>query len=382
MRIVRRDRSTADATSPRIAADEGHVGRLDGHVGAGPDGDAEVRPGEGRGVVDAVADHRHALAGQLEPLHRGRLLGRQHLGEDVLGGDAGAPADRFRGGSGVPGDEPRIDAQRRAVGRPRPPPPGLSGSARTRSPASPAIDRQPGGRPSLGSRAIAIGRPGASVADVALGRGIARCRPTTARARRRSPRPRGRRRPRTRSTDGSRARRAGPGRRSRRRAGARCRARRKRQGRAARPTSQPAAGTISTTAGRPIVSVPVLSKTTVSMRMPISSASPPSMRMPASAPRPVPTMIAVGVASPIAHGQATMSDGDRASQGAKVSRGSGPRASQAANVAAADDEDERHEHLADPVGHPLDRRLASPGPAGRARRSGPAPCRGRPGWPA
>ena len=88
------------------------------------------------------------------------------------------------------------------------------------------------------------------------------------------------------------------------------------RGRAARrrPCRRPPRS--STTSGRPIVSVPVLSKMTVSMRCATSSASPPLMRMPASAPRPVPTMIAVGVARPIAHGQAMIDRGDRARQGA------------------------------------------------------------------
>ena len=58
IRIVDRDSAIAEPDQPRIAADERDVGRLDRHVRAGPDGDAEVRPGERRGVVDAVADHR------------------------------------------------------------------------------------------------------------------------------------------------------------------------------------------------------------------------------------------------------------------------------------------------------------------------------------
>jgi hypothetical protein len=53
--------------------------------------------------------------------------------------------------------------------------------------------------------------------------------------------------------------------------------------------------------------VPVLSSTMAVSLWAVSSASPPLMRMPFSAPRPVPTMIAVGVASPRAHGHAMMS---------------------------------------------------------------------------
>ncbi|KAF5053511.1 hypothetical protein DSECCO2_397590 [anaerobic digester metagenome] len=63
----------------------------------------------------------------------------------------------------------------------------------------------------------------------------------------------------------------------------------------------------STTSGRPSVSVPVLSKTTVSTVPAISRESPPLINIPFSAPLPVPTMMAVGVARPRAHGQAITS---------------------------------------------------------------------------
>ena len=53
-----------------------------------------------------------------------------------------------------------------------------------------------------------------------------------------------------------------------------------------------------------MVTVPVLSRTTVSTRRVDSRTSGPLMRMPSWAPRPVPTMSAVGVARPSAHGQA------------------------------------------------------------------------------
>ncbi len=65
--------------------------------------------------------------------------------------------------------------------------------------------------------------------------------------------------------------------------------------------------TTSVTRGRPSVSVPVLSTTSVCKRPACSSAVALRMRMPDCAPRPVPTMIAVGVASPSAHGHAITS---------------------------------------------------------------------------
>ena len=66
-------------------------------------------------------------------------------------------------------------------------------------------------------------------------------------------------------------------------------------------------GMISATAGFPIVMVPVLSRTTVSSVDAISRASLILNRTPFSAPLPVPAIMAVGVASPNAHGHAITS---------------------------------------------------------------------------
>ncbi len=71
--------------------------------------------------------------------------------------------------------------------------------------------------------------------------------------------------------------------------------------------SAPPAGTMSVTTGVPRVRVPVLSKITVVSWYAFSRLSPPLISMPFSAPRPVPTITAVGVASPMAHGQAMTS---------------------------------------------------------------------------
>ncbi len=69
----------------------------------------------------------------------------------------------------------------------------------------------------------------------------------------------------------------------------------------------------------PVVTVPVLSSTTVSTRRVDSSTSGPLIRMPSWAPRPVPTISAVGVASPSAHGQAMISTATAAVNAATVS---------------------------------------------------------------
>jgi hypothetical protein len=68
--------------------------------------------------------------------------------------------------------------------------------------------------------------------------------------------------------------------------------------------------TLVTTAWRS-VSVPVLSNTTVSTRERRSRASPLRTKIPSAEALPQPTIIAIGAASPIAHGQATSST-DRA----------------------------------------------------------------------
>ena len=68
-----------------------------------------------------------------------------------------------------------------------------------------------------------------------------------------------------------------------------------------------ACGARSVTTGWPWVMVPVLSSTTTCTSCAVSRASADLIRMPLLAPRPVPTMIAVGVARPSAHGQDTTS---------------------------------------------------------------------------
>ena len=72
-------------------------------------------------------------------------------------------------------------------------------------------------------------------------------------------------------------------------------------------SSWPAAATKATSRGRPTVSVPVLSNATVSTRWASSSAWASLIRMPCFAATPVPAMMAAGVASPSAQGQAITS---------------------------------------------------------------------------
>ena len=70
--------------------------------------------------------------------------------------------------------------------------------------------------------------------------------------------------------------------------------------------SMPSAHTTLRNCMTPVVTVPVLSNTTVSIRRVLCSTSTPLITMPSWAPRPLPTISAVGVAKPNAQGQAIM----------------------------------------------------------------------------
>ena len=98
--------------------------------------------------------------------------------------------------------------------------------------------------------------------------------------------------------------------------------------------SNPGARIRSVSAGLPAVSVPVLSSATTRTDCSACNASPLRNSTPSSAPRPVPTMIDVGVASPIAQGQAMIRTATALTR-PKVSAGSGPRINQTAKVSAA-----------------------------------------------
>ncbi|CNU49902.1 Uncharacterised protein [Salmonella enterica subsp. enterica serovar Bovismorbificans] len=98
--------------------------------------------------------------------------------------------------------------------------------------------------------------------------------------------------------------------------------------------SKPLATSRSVSTGRPSVSVPVLSTATTLASLSSCNASPLRNSTPISAPRPVPTIIEVGVARPIAQGQAIIRTATPLIR-AKVSAGDGPNASHTTKVSAA-----------------------------------------------
>ena len=110
----------------------------------------------------------------------------------------------------------------------------------------------------------------------------------------------------------------------------------------------------SVTSGSPLVRVPVLSITTVSIRAEVSSAVAFLNRIPRLAPSPVPTMIAVGVARPSASGQ-VMTTTVIANSSASVDRL--PASSHTAKVSAAADQGDKHQPERGPVGQALPGRL-------------------------
>ena len=108
----------------------------------------------------------------------------------------------------------------------------------------------------------------------------------------------------------------------------------------------------------PVVTVPVLSSTTVSMRRVDSSTCGPLIRMPNCAPRPVPTSRAVGVASPSAHGHAMIST---ATAAVKAAEADPPMQQPGGKRQQGQPDDDRNEDRRDPVGQPLHLGLAALG---------------------
>src|SRR5215216_6044485 len=98
------------ARSPaHVARDQGHVRCLHRDVGARAYGDADVSVREGRGVVDAVADHTYLLALRLQALNLVDLVGRQYLGEHTIYAEFASYG--LRGAAIVAGDHGHLGAE-------------------------------------------------------------------------------------------------------------------------------------------------------------------------------------------------------------------------------------------------------------------------------
>ena len=92
----------APTTSRGSLAHQDDPRRLDGHVGARADGDADVGGGQRRRVVHAVTDHGHLAAAALEALTAAALSPGSTCGGHLV--DAQATGDRIGDRLRVAGD--------------------------------------------------------------------------------------------------------------------------------------------------------------------------------------------------------------------------------------------------------------------------------------
>ena len=348
IRYVRRASSRASATDDEGTAQQVHVGRGERDVGARAHRDPHVGRGERRGVVQAVAHEDHRAAG--------------------LRGAAGPRRPCPRGTPRpTPSRSPTSAAIASAVARRSPvtiATSSPSACSRATAPAASGLIRSatatsPSGMPS---------RQTANGVSPSRGQGRrprARGEPATPRAARRAPRRRRasatapapgstrwsvrlghREAPRPRALDdgaGDRVLRARLGRRGR--------------ARSAPSSVSPFAGMTAASVICPSVTVPVLSRSTMSAARATSKTAPPLNSTPISAARPVPAMIAAGVARPSAHGHAISNTATawRSAVPGRLIREQRP----ADERRRRDADHDRHEDGGDPVRQALDGRLRS-----------------------
>ena len=274
--------------------------------------DADVGGGQRRRVVDAVADHRDlrpARERRAQLADDGRLVARQHLGAHVVDAELRRrPPSRCRGCRRSPARVRTPSACRRAIAAAAP---GLSVSPKASRPSSrggASLPPHPASHDTL--RPCCLQRCRAPPQSAERRRRVRSIQRRAAEQQVRAARLRLARRarpPRCTSVAAAMATPCGAARSTARASGCslpRC---------SARPPSEQrvaiavAARSASASTGRPSVSVPVLSKATTRTSRSASSASTSWIRMPWRAATPVPTMIAVGVARPSAHGQAMTS---------------------------------------------------------------------------
>ena len=70
-----------------VAVHQHDIGGVDGDIGAGTDGDADIGTHQGRGIIDAVPHHGDDLALLLQGTDDRFLLLRQHLRDDPWDAD-------------------------------------------------------------------------------------------------------------------------------------------------------------------------------------------------------------------------------------------------------------------------------------------------------
>ena len=108
--VARLSRRRARTMPRQVALEQRDAGALDGDVGAGAHGDADIGGGQRRRIVDAVAGHRDDAARRRSRSTTVALLLRQHLGLDVV--DAELARDRLGGRAVVAGQHDDADALR------------------------------------------------------------------------------------------------------------------------------------------------------------------------------------------------------------------------------------------------------------------------------
>ena len=94
----------------QVAFHQHNVGRFNCDIRARANCNADVGAGQGRRVVDAVADHRNLFALLLERRDLALLVLRQHLRHDAP--DPKRPADRLGSAAVIAGQHHHVDAHR------------------------------------------------------------------------------------------------------------------------------------------------------------------------------------------------------------------------------------------------------------------------------
>ena len=86
-----------------VAVHQHNIGGIDGDIGAGTDGDADIGPDQCGGIIDAIADHGDHLALFLQGANDCLLLLGQHLRNDA--GNADLLGNGFGGAAVITGQQ-------------------------------------------------------------------------------------------------------------------------------------------------------------------------------------------------------------------------------------------------------------------------------------